>query len=395
MSENWYVVHTQPRGEKMLKAILDGDASVSDTYVPLRQRFTIEGGRRVSRLSLTMPGLVFARADKQQLIAVLRDKSINSRLMLDSSRMGHEPMVVRDDEMTAFRLFNDNTAGQLTLLRSPYSHFQASDRVRIMSGPFAGYEGHIREIGHDNKLIFKVGSMAIAVSNIMRYDVAVVENCHPETDASLQLRLADRLLGRLEDAGVVDDAPARLRSVISQLGRDRRDADFPEAFSAEDRADAITLARWFSADPQQLLRTVPDAPLRRFLTPASTEGFVRHADSLEQRIAVSLQGADYTAHVATRPDGTSFCFWADFAVAVAQLKPTERQMLIEKLRRYGLSTFADAVAGTDTLRFEGSLLCGCTDASELARLACRIVEEILGSVRARRWRSLLYSVWVR
>ena len=36
MSENWYVVHTQPRGEKMLKALLDREPAVADTYLPMR-----------------------------------------------------------------------------------------------------------------------------------------------------------------------------------------------------------------------------------------------------------------------------------------------------------------------------------------------------------------------
>lgn len=197
MSENWYVVHTQPRGEKMLKALLDREPAVADTYLPMRQQFAIVGGQRVSRMALTMPGLVFVRGNKNQLVALLREKSGASRLMVDSSRKEKDAMVVADSEMTAFRLFNDNTAGQLMMLRSPFCNFTSADRIRIMSGPFAGYEGYIREIGGDNKLIFKVGSMAIALSNVMRYDVAVVENHHASTETSLQLRIADSLRARL------------------------------------------------------------------------------------------------------------------------------------------------------------------------------------------------------
>ena len=157
MSENWYVVHTQPRGEKMLKALLDREPAVADTYLPMRQQFAIVGGQRVSRMALTMPGLVFVRGNKNQLVALLREKSGASHLMVDSSRKEKGAMVVADSEMTAFRLFNDNTAGQLMMLRSPFCNFTSADRIRIISGPFAGYEGYIREIGGDNKLIFKVG----------------------------------------------------------------------------------------------------------------------------------------------------------------------------------------------------------------------------------------------
>lgn len=75
MSENWYVVHTQPRGEKMLKALLDREPAVVDTYLPMRQQFAIVGGQRVSRMALTMPGLVFVRGNKNQLVALLRERA--------------------------------------------------------------------------------------------------------------------------------------------------------------------------------------------------------------------------------------------------------------------------------------------------------------------------------
>lgn len=74
MSENWYVVHTQPRGEKMLKALLDREPAVADTYLPMRQQFAIVGGQRVSRMALTMPGLVFVRGSKNHIVALLREK---------------------------------------------------------------------------------------------------------------------------------------------------------------------------------------------------------------------------------------------------------------------------------------------------------------------------------
>lgn len=264
MSENWYVVHTQPRGEKMLKALLDREPAVADTYLPMRQQFAIVGGQRVSRMALTMPGLVFVRGNKNQLVALLREKSGASRLMVDSSRKEKDAMVVADSEMTAFRLFNDNTAGQLMMLRSPFCNFTSADRIRIMSGPFAGYEGYIREIGGDNKLIFKVGSMAIALSNVMRYDVAVVENHHASTETSLQLRIADSLRARLEEAGHVDDACDRLRDIMTGA------AGMPAAFTDADRAEARSLAQFCASDRKRIDSIVGNAPLRRFLTPTAS-----------------------------------------------------------------------------------------------------------------------------
>lgn len=390
MSENWYVVHTQPRGEKMLKALLDREPAVADTYLPMRQQFAIVGGQRVSRMALTMPGLVFVRGNKNQLVALLREKSGASRLMVDSSRKEKDAMVVADSEMTAFRLFNDNTAGQLMMLRSPFCNFTSADRIRIMSGPFAGYEGYIREIGGDNKLIFKVGSMAIALSNVMRYDVAVVENHHASTETSLQLRIADSLRARLEEAGHVDDACDRLRDIMTGA------AGMPAAFTDADRADARSLAHFCASDRKRIDSIVGNAPLRRFLTPTAETGTLMHQDFVEHRLPSALGDDRFTAHVAEYPDRRTAACWGEFAEAICALAPDQRAALIDKLRRYGLTAFATAVEGSGQTRFEGAMLTSATLAPEaLAAEGAAIIGEILASVRARRWRTLLYAVCLR
>lgn len=390
MSENWYVVHTQPRGEKMLKALLDREPAVADTYLPMRQQFAIVGGQRVSRMALTMPGLVFVRGNKNQLVALLREKSGASRLMVDSSRKEKDAMVVADSEMTAFRLFNDNTAGQLMMLRSPFCNFTSADRIRIMSGPFAGYEGYIREIGGDNKLIFKVGSMAIALSNVMRYDVAVVENHHASTETSLQLRIADSLRARLEEAGHVDDACDRLRDIMTGA------AGMPAAFTDADRADTRSLAHFCASDRKRIDSIVGNAPLRRFLTPTAETGTLMHQDFVEHRLPSALGDDRFTAHVAEYPDRRTAACWGEFAEAICALAPSQRAALIDKLRRYGLTAFASAVEGSAQTRFEGVMLTSATLAPEaLAAEGAAIIGEILASVRARRWRTLLYAVCLR
>lgn len=390
MSENWYVVHTQPRGEKMLKALLDREPAVADTYLPMRQQFAIVGGQRVSRMALTMPGLVFVRGNKNQLVALLREKSGASRLMVDSSRKEKDAMVVADSEMTAFRLFNDNTAGQLMMLRSPFCNFTSADRIRIMSGPFAGYEGYIREIGGDNKLIFKVGSMAIALSNVMRYDVAVVENHHASTETSLQLRIADSLRARLEEAGHVDDACDRLRDIMTGA------AGMPAAFTDADRAEARSLAHFCASDRKRIDSIVGNAPLRRFLTPTAETGTLMHKGFVEHRLPVALGDDRFTAHVAEHPDHSTAACWGEFAEAICALAPDQRAALIDKLRRYGLTAFATAVEGSGQTRFEGAMLTSATLAPEaLAAEGAAIIGEILASVRARRWRTLLYAVCLR
>lgn len=70
--------------------------------------------------------------------------------------------------------------------------------------------------------------------------------------------------------------------------------------------------------------------------------------------------------------------------------------LIDKLRRYGLTAFASAVEGSGHTRFKGAMLTSVTLAPEaLAAEGAAIIGEILASVRARRWRTLLYAVCLR
>ena len=374
----------------MLKALLDREPAVADTYLPMRQQFAIVGGQRVSRMALTMPGLVFVRGNKNQLVALLREKSGASRLMVDSSRKEKDAMVVADSEMTAFRLFNDNTAGQLMMLRSPFCNFTSADRIRIMSGPFAGYEGYIREIGGDNKLIFKVGSMAIALSNVMRYDVAVVENHHASTETSLHLRIADSLRARLEEAGHVDDACDRLRDIMTGA------AGMPAAFTDADRADTRSLAHFCASDRKRIDSIVGNAPLRRFLTPTAETGTLMHKGFVEHRLPVALGDDRFTAHVAEHPDHSTAACWGEFATEICALAPSQRTALIDKLQRYGLTAFASAVEGSGYTRFEGAMLTSATLAPDaLAAEGAAIISEILASVRARRWRTLLYAVCLR
>lgn len=195
--------------------------------------------------------------------------------MVDSSRKEKDAMVVADSEMTAFRLFNDNTAGQLMMLRSPFCNFTSADRKRIDS---------------------------------------IVDN----------------------------------------------------------------------------------APLRRFLTPTAETGTLMHKGFVEHRLPVALGDDRFTAHVAEHPDHSTAACWGEFATEICALAPSQRTALIDKLQRYGLMAFASAVEGSGHTRFEGAMLTSATLAPEaLAAEGAAIIGEILASVRARRWRTLLYAVCLR
>lgn len=279
----WYVLHTAPRIERDIRQRLDAEPEVWETFLPMRKSFVTLAGKRLTRYTPLIPGYLFVRTDLGFLRRNLSDRYPQCYLQLDALRQAGHPMVISDAEMERFKFFTEQTDGQLTLLHSPYSQFHNNDRVRILTGPFAGYEGFIREIKRDNKLIFKVGNMAIAVSNIMRYDVSVISNAVPAGQTVLVRHLVDILLGRLQFLGFPDEAPQVLRDTLKYIGTERTLEDWLKAltekgatrrlqafrnFESNDAAYFLTLARYYyGKEPKTtLLHEIPDSVLRPFLT---------------------------------------------------------------------------------------------------------------------------------
>ena len=64
----------------------------------------------------------------------------------------------------------------VTFLRDPFEQF-AKDHVklRVLTGPFKGYEGYIVRIDRDRKLVFDFGGYAVAIRGVHKEDFQEVE----------------------------------------------------------------------------------------------------------------------------------------------------------------------------------------------------------------------------
>jgi len=56
---------------------------------------------------------------------------------------------------------------KVTFLRDPFKKF-AEDHtlLRVLTGPFAGYEGYIVRIDRDRQLVFDFGGRAVAIRGV-------------------------------------------------------------------------------------------------------------------------------------------------------------------------------------------------------------------------------------
>lgn len=60
---------------------------------------------------------------------------------------------------------------RVTFLRDPFEKFvEGRVKLRVLTGPFKGYEGYIIRIDRDRQLVFDFGGYAVAISGVHQED---------------------------------------------------------------------------------------------------------------------------------------------------------------------------------------------------------------------------------
>lgn len=147
----WQVAHTLPRREKELARRLR--RSEVPFYLPLiEQRTRTPAGRKmVSHLPL-FPGYVFVHADTDQTIRVLETNCV-ARLL-----------TVPDSTELLFDLAQIHrlTQSGQPLHREP--EFQPGTPVRVVAGPFQGFEGQVLKHQSGDRLLVLVNYLQQGIS---------------------------------------------------------------------------------------------------------------------------------------------------------------------------------------------------------------------------------------
>ncbi len=310
---HWYVVHTD--NQQYLKRVLTGRDGIEEIYLPMEHIKKNNTSEIKARVLLTTYIFVYAiESCIRSELAVF-----DAQLELDSHRNYKQPMIISDEDMDTFKTMCEHHL-DIEMLRNPYVTFFKNDRARIMVGPFVGFEGFLKEIKGDLKLITQIGDWTVAISNIQKYDIEIISNKSSHSNETARLaRLADYfrelLLGhdvqdsyRSEIGGRVsifnNDAKTRLkinvatdmveasrilRQLISGMHRYSTKAklqkalfrktfdnshdmkvmrDFLSNMSYNDEAMLIQMTQYiYSKDPKAILEeSVPDVTFRPFLT---------------------------------------------------------------------------------------------------------------------------------
>ncbi len=397
----WYVVHT--RNQLRTKQLFEFEEGIVETFLPMIHRDTTQEDKL--KATPLVSTYLFVRGSKAAILKVLKSAD-GLELEMSSLRSSKHPMIVPDEEMELFRSFSEMHLN-VERLRNPYRTFFNNDRARILTGPFAGYEGFIKEIKRDLKLIIRFGDWAMAVANIQKYDLEIISNAGSrESEQARLARLQDYFTARLHVFGAGAKTTEVLRHLVADFHQHKTIAkiqdeirnrypdrsQMPEAErlelaflheleanptpikttvsgsklrSVSGETDEIRLEQMalyiYSKEPHpDLCRIFPDSPLRPFLTPVGQESEAQEGVEMLNFPVTMPEGSydvatdrtrmqenRYQAHVGVtrQADGTVLLFtnWDYLYRQFLLMNRSARENLQEKLEKYQLTHFHKAL----------------------------------------------------
>jgi len=163
----WHAAYTKSRHEKSVAAQLD-ILGISN-FLPLYTRLSRWKDRRV-RLRLPLfPNYVFVQLERARRVEVFRVPGVIS---LVSSK--NEPVALPESEIE--RLQQSLTKDGM--LVEPHDYLQIGQRVRVVRGPFQGFEGILEQKKNSSKLIISIPQIMRAFAfTVQAEEVEPIAQC--------------------------------------------------------------------------------------------------------------------------------------------------------------------------------------------------------------------------
>ena len=125
-------------------------------------------------LEPSVSGLVFLQGTVKGIQKFLKQYFPQYHLVNDCST--GKPASIRDTIMQPFMNVMHTHPEQITFLRDPFEKFSRDHvKLRVLTGPFAGYEGYIVRIDRDRQLVFDFGGYAVALRGVHNEDFEEVK----------------------------------------------------------------------------------------------------------------------------------------------------------------------------------------------------------------------------
>ena len=173
-----FILHMAVKGlEKRLKDF-NADETKQPFFIHKTFRYSYKDKERQQGVKKTLEqsvsGLVFLQGTVKSLQEFLKTHFPQYHLVNDRS-LGR-PASIKDSVMQPFMNVMKTHPEQVKFLRDDFEKF-AKDHVklRVLTGPFKGYEGYIVRIDRDRQLVFDFGGIAVAIRGVHKEDFEVVE----------------------------------------------------------------------------------------------------------------------------------------------------------------------------------------------------------------------------
>lgn len=151
----WYVIRAISGQEKKVKGLIDNEIErrklqhlIGQVLIPTEKVFEMRNGKKKIRERSYLPGYILVEADLSgDLIPTL--KEIPGVIgFLGAERTGQVPVPLRQSEINQILGKVDEMTDKGEVLEEP---FLKGEPVKVMAGPFNGFEGVVEEINEEKK----------------------------------------------------------------------------------------------------------------------------------------------------------------------------------------------------------------------------------------------------
>lgn len=153
-TKKWYVLRAISGKEKKVKELIDTEIRrsnlghyISQVLIPMEKFYQIRDGKKVSKERNFFPGYVLLEADLTGETTYTLKQMTNVIGFLGAEK-GGDPVPLRQSEVNRILGTVDELADAD---ESPYNPYHVGEGVKVIDGPFNGFNGTIEEINEEKK----------------------------------------------------------------------------------------------------------------------------------------------------------------------------------------------------------------------------------------------------
>ena len=168
----WYIAECKPTKEGVVRNLLQHEKY--EVYVASRLEEKIYANRtRHTKERIIIPGKVFVRTEKENLMKIMLGHSSVWRFMINRTSAERSYAFVPDHEMQQLQYVLGHAENPIHLT---VESLKVNQKVKVMRGALAGLEGWYHQEGHSSYVVIKVtmGTNHYVYTEVLLEDIQMV-----------------------------------------------------------------------------------------------------------------------------------------------------------------------------------------------------------------------------